>query len=70
MYVYLFLQQNNDIVCHLFSQGWGMYAQLLIDQFRFLSPFLRNAELNKQSTEVLYTVTQPTLSCLQLIYEL
>lgn len=26
-------------------KGWGPYAQLLIDLFHFLSPFLRNAEL-------------------------
>lgn len=28
-------------------QGWPMYAQLLVDLFKFLSPFLRNAELAK-----------------------
>ncbi|CAH1270308.1 CNOT1 [Branchiostoma lanceolatum] len=28
-------------------QGWGMYAQLLIDLFKFLAPFLRNVELTK-----------------------
>jgi CCR4-NOT transcription complex subunit 1 len=31
-------------------QGWGMYAQLLIDLFKFLAPFLRNAELAKPVT--------------------
>ena len=34
-------------------QGWGPYAQLLIDLFNFLSPFLRNAELAKPVT-ILY----------------
>jgi CCR4-NOT transcription complex subunit 1 len=29
------------------QKGWPMYAQLLIDLFKFLSPFLRNAELAK-----------------------
>uniref|UniRef100_T1ISW7 CCR4-NOT transcription complex subunit 1 n=1 Tax=Strigamia maritima TaxID=126957 RepID=T1ISW7_STRMM len=29
------------------QKGWGMYAQLLIDLFKFLAPFLRNAELAK-----------------------
>ena len=29
------------------QKGWGMYAQLLIDLFKFLAPFLRNAELSK-----------------------
>ena len=28
-------------------KGWSMYSQLLIDLFKFLSPFLRNAELAK-----------------------
>ena len=32
-----------------------MYAQLLIDLFRFLAPFLRNAELTKP-TQLLYKV--------------
>ncbi len=27
------------------QRGWPMYAQLLVDLFKFLSPFLRNAEL-------------------------
>ena len=36
-------------------QGWGMYAQLLIDLFKFLSPFLRNADLTKP-THFLYKV--------------
>lgn len=31
-------------------KGWGMYAQLLIDLFKFLAPFLRNAELAKPVT--------------------
>lgn len=29
------------------AKGWPMYAQLLVDLFKFLSPFLRNAELTK-----------------------
>lgn len=29
------------------QKGWPMYAQLLVDLFKFLSPFLRNAELAK-----------------------
>ncbi|XP_050527108.1 CCR4-NOT transcription complex subunit 1-like isoform X2 [Daktulosphaira vitifoliae] len=28
-------------------QGWNFYAQLLIDLFKYLAPFLRNAELAK-----------------------
>ncbi|CAM1310304.1 CNOT1 (predicted), partial [Pycnogonum litorale] len=28
-------------------QAWGMFAQLMIDLFKFLAPFLRNAELPK-----------------------
>ena len=38
------------------QKGWGMYAQLLIDLFRFLSPFLRNADLTKP-TQMLYKGT-------------
>ncbi|ESO94093.1 hypothetical protein LOTGIDRAFT_239532 [Lottia gigantea] len=38
------------------QRGWGMYAQLLINLFRFLSPFLRNAELQKP-THLLYKGT-------------
>ncbi|XP_076110950.1 CCR4-NOT transcription complex subunit 1-like isoform X1 [Mytilus galloprovincialis] len=38
------------------QKGWGMYAQLLIDLFKFLSPFLRNAELTKP-TQMLYKGT-------------
>ena len=33
-----------------------MYAQLLIDLFKFLTPFLRNAELTK-ATHLLYKVS-------------
>ena len=29
------------------QKGWGMYAHLIIDLFKFLAPFLRNAELTK-----------------------
>ena len=36
-------------------QGWNMSAQLLIDLFKFLAPFLRNAELTKP-TQLLYKV--------------
>lgn len=32
-----------------------MYAQLLIDLFKFLAPFLRNADLTKP-TQMLYKV--------------
>ena len=36
-------------------QGWPLFHQLLIDLFKFLSPFLRNAELSKP-TQLLYKV--------------
>lgn len=39
-----------------------MYAQLLIDLFKYLAPFLRNVELNKPM-QILYKVL--TQSCLQ-----
>lgn len=29
------------------QKGWSMYSQLLIDLFKYLAPFLRNAELAK-----------------------
>ncbi|XP_063227280.1 CCR4-NOT transcription complex subunit 1 isoform X2 [Bacillus rossius redtenbacheri] len=32
------------------QKGWGLYSQLLVDLFRFLAPFLRNAELAKPVT--------------------
>lgn len=35
-----------------------MYAQLLIDLFKYLAPFLRNAELGKP-TQMLYKVGIP-----------
>lgn len=41
---------------HPLQQGWPMYAQLLIDLFKFLAPFLRNAELPKY-TALLYKVS-------------
>ena len=41
-------------------QGWGMYAQLLIDLFKFLSPFLRNADLTKP-THFLYKVIKSSV---------
>lgn len=49
---------------HLFPllQGWPMYAQLLIDLFKYLAPFLRNVELNKPM-QILYKVLAE--SCLQ-----
>lgn len=37
------------------QKGWNMYAQLLIDLFKYLAPFLRNAELAKPVT-MLYKV--------------
>lgn len=37
-------------------QGWPMYAQLLIDLFKYLAPFLRNVELNKPM-QILYKVS-------------
>jgi len=38
------------------QKGWNMYAQLLIDLFKFLAPFLRNADLQKP-TQLLYKGT-------------
>ncbi|XP_022241734.1 CCR4-NOT transcription complex subunit 1-like [Limulus polyphemus] len=38
------------------QRAWGMYAQLLIDMFKFLAPFLRNVELPKQ-IQLLYKGT-------------
>ncbi|PVD20962.1 hypothetical protein C0Q70_19125, partial [Pomacea canaliculata] len=38
------------------QRGWGMYAQLLMDLFKLLAPFLRNADLNKP-TQLLYKGT-------------
>ncbi|XP_044732731.1 CCR4-NOT transcription complex subunit 1 isoform X2 [Chrysoperla carnea] len=32
------------------QKGWGIYSQLLIDLFKFLAPYLRNAELAKPVT--------------------
>uniref|UniRef100_A0A1B6IPJ6 CCR4-NOT transcription complex subunit 1 n=1 Tax=Homalodisca liturata TaxID=320908 RepID=A0A1B6IPJ6_9HEMI len=32
------------------QKGWSMYAQLLVDLFKYLAPFLRNAELAKPVT--------------------
>ena len=34
------------------QKGWPMFAQLLVDLFKFLSPFLRNAELAKPVTRL------------------
>ncbi|KAM5207005.1 CCR4-NOT transcription complex subunit 1 isoform 5-T16 [Hipposideros larvatus] len=38
------------------QKGWPMYAQLLIDLFRYLAPFLRNVELTKPM-QILYKGT-------------
>lgn len=43
------------IYCIVVLQGWPMYAQLLIDLFKYLAPFLRNVELNKPM-QILYKV--------------
>lgn len=43
-------------------QGWPMYAQLLIDLFKYLAPFLRNVELNKPM-QILYKVILPLYLC-------
>lgn len=42
-----------------------MYAQLLIDLFKYLAPFLRNVELNKPM-QILYKVLTvlPSKACL------
>lgn len=42
-------------LCSVRLQGWPMYAQLLIDLFKYLAPFLRNVELNKPM-QILYKV--------------
>ena len=59
-YAWLELISNRIFIArmlHLTPQqkAWAMYAQLLIDQFRFLAPFLRNAELSKP-VQLLYKV--------------
>ncbi|XP_072492728.1 CCR4-NOT transcription complex subunit 1 isoform X5 [Notamacropus eugenii] len=38
------------------QKGWPMYAQLLIDLFKYLAPFLRNVELSKPM-QILYKGT-------------
>ncbi|XP_059164399.1 CCR4-NOT transcription complex subunit 1-like isoform X2 [Physella acuta] len=38
------------------QKGWGFYAQLLVDLFKFLGPFLRNADMTK-SMQLLYKGT-------------
>lgn len=38
------------------QKGWAMYSQLLLDLFRYLAPFLRNAELAKP-VQLLYKGT-------------
>ncbi|XP_075261822.1 CCR4-NOT transcription complex subunit 1-like isoform X2 [Convolutriloba macropyga] len=60
-YAWLELISNRIFIArmlHLTPQqkAWAMYAQLLIDQFRFLAPFLRNAELSKP-VQLLYKGT-------------
>lgn len=50
IFVYLF-----EFVYYVYFQGWPMYAQLLIDLFKYLAPFLRNVELNKPM-QILYKV--------------
>ncbi|XP_065678715.1 CCR4-NOT transcription complex subunit 1 isoform X1 [Hydra vulgaris] len=42
------------------QKGWSLYHQLLIDLFQFLSPFLRNVELAKQT----YLIYKGTLRVL------
>jgi CCR4-NOT transcription complex subunit 1 len=42
------------------QRAWGMYATLLIDLFKFLAPFLRNAELTKPA-QLLYKGTMRVL---------
>ena len=45
-------------------QGWLLFHQLLIDLFKFLAPFLRNAELTKP-TQLLYKVRRTShVDCL------
>ena len=39
-----------------------MYAQLLMDLFKFLTPFLRNAELTKPA-QLLYKVSWKCTGC-------
>jgi len=38
------------------QRGWGFYAQLLVDLFKLLSPFLRNADMTKP-VQLLYKGT-------------
>ncbi len=44
------------VLKNVFSQGWPLFHQLLVDLFKFLAPFLRNAELTKP-TQALYKVS-------------
>lgn len=44
------------------QKGWSMYSMLLADLFKFLAPFLRNAELAKPLT-MLYKVSLQYLHC-------
>lgn len=54
-YAWLELVSHRSFLGRLLAQlpqqkGWTLYAQLLIDLFRYLAPFLRNAELAKPVT--------------------
>lgn len=58
------LMSLTDLLMSFLSwQGWPMYAQLLIDLFKYLAPFLRNVELNKPM-QILYKVSPPHQACL------
>ena len=46
-----------------------MYAQLLLDLFKFLNPFMRNAELTKPIL-FLYKVRQAHLPCHAVLYDM
>jgi len=49
------MKQSNAVNCNV-PPTWPMYSQLLIDLFKYLSPYLRNVEITK-SIEVLYRGT-------------
>ena len=59
-YSWLELISHRSFIAKLLLQtpqqkGWPLFHQLLIDLFKFLAPFLRNAELTKP-TQTLYKV--------------
>ena len=54
--VMLALSLSLFLFLFLSLQGWPLFHQLLIDLFKFLAPFLRNAELTKP-TQLLYKVS-------------